>query len=397
MQATSTPPNANGENLILTSPVKVLHIISGDLWAGAEVQAYTLLTSLPQEFELLVILMNHGELEQRLITAGIKTQVIDERSTTSIKIIRELMTCIRHFSPHIIHTHRQKENILGTIANLLSQWPKSKRIRSLRTVHGAPEHSATGLKQLIIKLDQACGNYGQDAIISVSDDLTQKLQGQFKAERIYTIHNGINVQQLAQVKPASDIREGAEKTLHLGIIGRLEAVKRVDIFLQTAAYLIQQAPEQRFHFHVIGDGKLRAQLEELSNQLGLETAVRFHGHRTDSQAAIAAMDFVIMCSDHEGTPMTALETLALGKPLIAHKIGGLAEILQHYPELLVSRHSPEGYGQCLLSLLNTPSQPNLPRHYTSEHNATLTSRLYCEIGNLQVTQGMTQIEMDNVR
>lgn len=381
MKLTSATPNTNSEAPILTPPIKVLHIISGDLWAGAETQAYTLLTSLPKEFELLVMLMNHGELEERLIAAGIQTQVIDERSTKSVTIISKLMQCIRRFSPHIIHTHRQKENILGTIANILSQLPKFTRIRSVRTVHGAPEHNAKGVRKLIIKLDNICGNYGQDAIISVSDDLTQKLQGQFKEKQIHTIHNGINVQQLEKITPAADVREGAENAIHIGIVGRLEPVKRVDIFLQTAAYLIQHAPELTFRFHVIGDGKLRSQLEHLCRQLDLNTTVRFHGHRSDSQAAIAALDFVIMCSDHEGTPMTALETLGLGKPLIAHNVGGLAEVLQNFPEILVNAHDDQGYGECLLGLLKSPAQSKLPPHYTSSHNANLTSRLYREIVN----------------
>lgn len=381
MQANAAMPDSDNENLILTSPMKVLHIISGDLWAGAEVQAYTLLTSLPKHYELLVVLMNHGELETRLIDAGIQTQVIDEQHLKSLKIIRELITTIRRFSPDIIHTHRQKENILGTIANLLSQLPKLTRIHSVRTVHGAPEHNAKGLKKLIVKLDQVCGNYWQDAIISVSNDLTQKLQSQFKAERIHTIHNGINAQQLANLTPAIDIRTGRQKSVHVGIIGRLESVKRVDLFLQTAAYLLQRAPEINFRFHIIGDGKLRQKLEQLSKQLDLNEQVRFYGHRNDSQATIAALDFVVMCSDHEGTPMTALETLALGKPLVAHNVGGLAEILQNHPELLVNNHSAEGYGECILNLLNSPSQASLPKHYRSEQNANLTGQLYCKLLN----------------
>lgn len=381
MRATVTMPNPNDENPILPLPIKVLHIISGDLWAGAEVQAYTLLTSLPAEYELLVILMNYGELEARLNAAGIKTQVIDERHINSLKIINQLIASIRQFSPHIIHTHRQKENILGTIANLLSHWPRSKRARSLRTVHGAPEHKAKGLKQLLIKLDQVCGKYGQDAVISVSNDLTRKLQGQFPAKHIHTIHNGINVAQLKLISPATDVPEHAENSIHIGIIGRLEPVKRVDLFLETAAYLIQHAPEFNFRFHIIGDGKLRQTLEQLTAQLGLTNQVRFHGHRSDSQAAIAALDIIVMCSDHEGTPMTALETLALGKPLIAHKVGGLAEILQTHSELLVDLHSPQGYADSILKQLNAPAQPSLPHHYTNSHNAQLTAQLYNAICN----------------
>lgn len=364
---------------ILPARLKVLHIISGDLWAGAEVQAFTLLRSLKEECNLRAAIMNPGELEQRLQAEGITVDLLDETKLSPLQILNGIIKLIKDFKPDIIHTHRQKENILGTIANYLSQLPRLTRAPSVRTVHGAPEHNANGLKKLVIKLDLACGNHGQDAIISVSNDLSRKLESKFKPGHIHTIHNGINVEQLLQISPATDIRINAEGAVHIGIIGRLEPVKRVDIFLRTAAYLCVNQQIPNLQFHVIGDGKLKTQLHTLAQELGLTDKVRFHGHRSDSQAAIAALDVIIMCSDHEGTPMTALETLALGKPLIAHNVGGLAEILEQEPRLLVSDHSPEGYAHCLKNLLQDPCIPQLPSHYRSHHNAQLTLQLYKKV------------------
>src|SRR6187551_243806 len=128
MQATAITPNPNHETPILTSRLKVLHIISGDLWAGAEVQAFTLVTSLQHQCEIVVALMNHGELENRLIDAGVKTVVIEERSHSGLQITRQLVTLIKHFRPDIIHTHRKKENILGSLANIFASKNPWRRI-----------------------------------------------------------------------------------------------------------------------------------------------------------------------------------------------------------------------------------------------------------------------------
>ncbi len=379
MQATATTPNPNNEKLILPSRLKVLHIISGDLWAGAEVQAYTLLTSLPKECELLAVLMNHGELEQRLLAAGINTRVIDERNTSSLKIIRELASAIRHFSPDIIHTHRQKENILGTVANLISS-PYNKhpwrRIKSVRTTHGAPEHNAHGIRKLQILLDRFCGRYLQDAIISVSNDLAIKLNAHFPQRKIHVIENGIDIEKLRMATPARDIRAGHEHAFHIGILGRLEPVKRVDIFIQAARHLLATKPTRDIRFHVIGDGKLRSELVALADGLELKQHLVFHGHRTDPAQVIAALDMVVMCSDHEGTPMTALETLALGKPLVAHKVGGLTEILNEHAGLLVADHSPQGYSNTILQLMQHPPKVQLKDVYTGNTNAIRTLALY---------------------
>lgn len=380
MQATAPTPNPMNKGSILPSRLKVLHIISGDLWAGAEVQAYTLLTSLPTECELLVILMNHGELEQRLIQAGINTQVIDERNHNGLKIIGKLVAVIRCFTPDIIHTHRQKENILGSLANLIASPFNSQQrwrmIKSVRTTHGASEHNARGIKKLQIWLDHFCGTYLQDAIISVSNDLATKLQVNFPKRKIHIIENGINVKQLRDAEPAQDIRTNHPHAFHIGIIGRLEPVKRVDIFIDMAQHLLANTPSEQIKFHIIGDGKLRNQLITQAETRKLNQHISFYGHRTDPAQVIAALDMVVMCSDHEGTPMTALETLALGKPLVAHNVGGLREILSEQPMLLVDDHSPAGYSNRILQLMQHLPKAQLKEVYTSNTNAIRTLTLY---------------------
>lgn len=74
--------------------------------------------------------------------------------------------------------------------------------------------------------------------------------------------------------------------------------------------------------------------------------------------------------------MTALETLALGKPLIAHSVGGLVEILADYPELLVTDHSPTGYSNKILQIMQTKPTVQLKKSYTSHANAAATLALY---------------------
>ena len=384
MQTSATPPINNDQPPILLPRLKVLHIISGDLWAGAEVQAYTLLTSLKDRCDLHVVLMNDGELAQKLKLANIATEIIDEQHTSAIGIIGKLIALIKTLKPDLIHTHRQKENILTSIANLAANVLPWRRSKSLRTTHGAPEHSATGLKRIIIWLDNIAGRYAQDAVIAVSQDLAGKLANTFPARHIHIIENGIDSNALNRLTPAPDIRAQAEDHIHIGIVGRLEPVKRVDLFIQTAKQLLDAKQKHKLKFHVIGDGKLKNDLTMQAQQLGISDAIAFHGHRTDSTAAIAALDIIIMCSDHEGTPMTALETLALGKPLVAHCVGGLREILADYPELLIEQHSPEGYSRCLLQLFEQPIYTQLKRTYTSEENAARTLQLYQKLTSRDV-------------
>jgi glycosyltransferase involved in cell wall biosynthesis len=367
---------------ILTFRPRVLHIISGDLWAGAEVQAYTLLSALHEHCELLVVLMNQGELADRLAKAGINLNIIDESQTNSLNIFIQLCKTIRGFSPDLIHTHRQKENILGAMANAFAGRFTRKRLwrrcASIRTVHGAPEFASSGFRKIQVWLDRFCGNYQQDAIISVSTDLASKLRGIFLDHKIHIIENGVDLESLQQAIPAKDIRATKPDAYHIGIVGRLEPVKRIDIFLRAARQLLDRTTEP-VYFHIIGDGKLADTLKSLSNELNLSAFVKFHGHRTDPAQTIAALDLVVMCSDHEGTPMTALETLALGKPLIAHSVGGLVEVLVDYPELLVTDHNPIAYANKILQVMQDRPKVTLDSRYTQKANGSATLALYRQL------------------
>ena len=105
--------------------INVLHIASGDLWAGAEVQLFTLAKALnnKQDINISVVLLNHGTLEQKLLRNGINVIVLDESALNGFQILWRLFTAIREIQPDVIHTHRVKENILGSVAALFCNIP----------------------------------------------------------------------------------------------------------------------------------------------------------------------------------------------------------------------------------------------------------------------------------
>ncbi len=357
-----------------------MHIISGDLWAGAEVQAYTLLKHLHHNVELCVILMNEGELSEKLSALGITPIIIPETTHSSLKIIRKLFTHIRQFNPDVIHTHRQKENILGSLANLACVPFSGKLTPSVRTAHGAPEFNPKGKQKIQVWLDRFVGRYLQKRIIAVSEDLAKKLSAIFPVSHIDVIQNGVDIDALKDLaKMPAEFKLNAPDKTHIGIIGRLEPVKRIDLFLDMAAILIQEQPN-KWHFHVIGDGKLKKQLEDQSKHLDISEYVTFHGHRKDIPSCIVALDAIIMCSDHEGTPMTALEALALGTPLVAHSVGGLRELLVNHSQSLVERHNAKGYVDALSYLLSRCIKlPSLPEQYKATQNATSVNASYQQL------------------
>ncbi|WP_196799745.1 glycosyltransferase [Thioalkalivibrio sulfidiphilus] len=364
-----------------------MHIASGDRWAGAEVQLWTLLRHLNKRDDVRAraVLMNEGETADRLREAGIPVDVLDETQLNAFQILMGLRNLMRQHQPDIIHTHRQKENILGSIANTTTL-----RRPSVRTTHGAPEFNhpwSKPHKRLIAWLDWACGRYLQDRVIAVSQDLGRQLEASYPTSKIAVIENGVDIDtvlDLAQETP--DFRQDQPSHKHIGIVGRLESVKRIDIFLHIAEHLLEQDLPWPLSFHVFGDGSLRSELENLSTHLGIADSVRFHGHRNDIAACIDKLDVLVICSDHEGLPMTLLEAMTLRTPVVAHDIGGLAEALaEEHGGLLNADHTADAYAEAVLSLLKDSSlkqkiQSNgferVKRRYSAPTNAERVKTLY---------------------
>ncbi len=367
-----------------TSHLKVLHIASGDLWAGAEVQLFTLVKELHSfpGVTPIVIVLNHGRLEQELRNIGINVTVIKESQLNDIKILLQLINNIRALKPDIIHTHRNKENILGSIAAKLSG-----NIPTLRTVHGAPEHHPAWFhlpKRLILFMDWFCGRYLQRQIIAVSDDLAGILEQDYPSNKVHVIKNGIDVELLNRsVKAVESIPEPGHKIFRIGFAGRLTPVKRVDLFIQTANRLLNIYPELKVSFHIFGEGPLGKELKILSQHLNRDEQVFFEGHCENIHDKVQELDALLITSDHEGLPMILLESMALQTPIVAHAVGGIPDLLdQGNCGILVHEHSPTGYANAIYQLIVEPGNRttivrNALSRVTNLYSAKQNATSYC--------------------
>lgn len=355
--------------------LKVMHIVSGDLWAGAEVQVYTLLSQLRKHCDLTVILLNPGRLERELSGINIPTIIFDESKMNTLSIFLNIVKKMKEKRPQVVHTHRLKENIIGSIANITTI-----RAKCVRTVHGAPEFHPKGWRRISTILDRFSGFYLQDAIIAVSIDLKNDLKRIFPEKKIHIIQNGIDIDRLKRKVEKESFFRDMSSYIHIGIVGRVENVKRIDIFIDMAKILIEKNKNHKFFFHVVGEGSQRRCLEEKAKSYGLSGCMEFYGFRDDVHNIISSLDILIMCSDHEGMPMTALEAIAIGTTVVARNTGGLSEMLENYPLLLVNNHSPQGYASVVTELLNSSSiDVSLPNKFKANFNADKVMKVYKDI------------------
>ena len=149
-------------------------------------------------------------------------------------------------------------------------------------------------------------------------------------ERTTTIHNGVD---LAKFHPRPEQRAEARARWNLpadafvmGGIGRLSYQKNFALFLETAAKVLAKHPAARFV--IAGTGEDEAALRAQASRLGLDSRLQFLGFVGDMTALYPALDLLLLTSRYEGLPITILEAMAVGIPIVASRLDGMLEILR---------------------------------------------------------------------
>jgi len=176
-----------------------------------------------------------------------------------------------------------------------------------------------------------------------------------------TIYPPVDLERLSQIEPTQQSRERLglpAGKLIVGIVARLQRWKGVHVFLEAARELIDEKPELLF-LVVGGQHPLEpdyvTNLQQQSRDLGLHDHVYFTGHQADAAQWMAAMDIVASASFGEPFGMVIIEAMALGKPVIATRLGGPTEIITDGVDgLLVSPGNVAELVQALRRLIDEP-------------------------------------------
>lgn len=310
--------------------MKVCHVAMGDLWAGAEVQLLSLMRYLVRlpGFEWSVILFNEGRLAEELRKLPVSLTVIPEQTFSTIGIAYRLAKTLGKIRPDVVHTHKYKDSFIGALVAKAMGIPHVVRI-----VHGLPE-PFKGLRNAKMAgytaVDRFITGWLVDRVVAVSSDIERVLIGRYGSNRVQCIHNGIDLEAIRVTTPREALRRTwqiAEDAVIIGTAGRLVPVKGHAILLE--AVRILRASKPNVTLLLVGDGPLRSDLETNAKRLGLENAVIFTGHQDQAYDCLNLMDIFVLPSLHEGIPMVLLEALALERPVVATRVGGIPEVITH--------------------------------------------------------------------
>lgn len=364
--------------------VRVCHIISGDLWAGAEVMAYHLMKGLKayDDLALSAILLNEGRLAEELHKLGIMVHLVDESKTSLFHILLGIRQILSKRPPDVIHSHRYKENILAYLISKSIHGPKL-----IGTQHGMPEvyGGETGLKhQLITKLNFFLLSRSFHQAVAVSRDMQNAFVKQygFDKMKVSVIHNGIDV-------PKISTKRYNVCPFVIGSSGRLFSVKDYPFMVEIAKAIREKT--SRVSFNLAGDGPERPKLHTLIQQYALNGIFVLKGHLKDMSAFYQGLDLYLNTSIHEGIPMSVLEAMAHGLPVIAPKVGGFPEIIDDGVDgYLLNERDPRDFAEKCLVLhenkemwqqMSQAARQKVVREFSMENMARQYYNLYLKVIN----------------
>lgn len=167
-----------------------------------------------------------------------------------------------------------------------------------------------------------------DAFIGVADSHARYLieKEHFPTYKVRVVPNGVDASRFHSSRDSASLRQAlglSVTTPVAGIVAALRPEKNHEMFLQVAALVRKDVPDAQFL--VIGDGPERAKLERIAAELNLESTVRFLGTRNDIPELLAALDVFLLTSRIEANPVSILEAMATGKPVVAPRVGSISE------------------------------------------------------------------------
>lgn len=309
---------------------KILQCITLSEAGGAQQIVKALCEGFFEENNIILATAPDGELYTWAKSRGIKTYSLKYmgRSISPINDIKTLIQLIRIImleKPEIVHCHSWKAGVLGRIAAFLC------RVKQIYfTVHGwsVLSYSDRIVKAIFIMLEKLLGMLTTKLICVCEED--RILGAQLKiapSDKFYTIYNGIEdiaKQQLYNIRADYNIPEDA---LLIGTVARIAQQKRCIETAQIAADIMIDRPDVYFIF--IGDGPMFENMSTTVKELGIKDRFILTGNQNNIPDYLKSMDIFLLLSNYEGLPVSILEAMSIGLPVIASDVGGVCELVQN--------------------------------------------------------------------
>lgn len=305
-------------------PPLILHVIEHLIMGGLEQVLVELINRMPPDrFRHAVVCLDRAsDFRARIQDPDIPIHVLGKRPGKDLGVYLKFWKLLGALKPDIVHS--------CNLAALEYQALAAMRgvAGRVHAEHGRDLSDLDGSNLKYLRHRHFFYRFCH-GIVPVSHDLYHWLRERLgqPEEKVFFIGNGIDTDRFTPHSPPlrTAFPEGFRDPdlFVIGAVGRLQGVKDHATLLQAFARL----PGERNRLVLVGDGPLRGNLEVLAEALGIRARVWFAGSREDAPTLLAGLDLFALSSLAEGTPLTVLEAMAAGLPVVATGVGGLPEVV----------------------------------------------------------------------
>jgi len=285
-----------------------------------------------KQFNPIVVCMyKGGKLEEDIRHLNIKTFNLNMISPFNgwldFRAIVKLGRLIKQYDVDIIHAHLVRATVYGGFASLFFRKPL------MVTVHNMEEHQSKG--GLFISLVRKFDRYilsQLKIVVCVSKQVKKHLLKYYKLKenKIFVIHNGIDISKYFTQKQNGKLRKEFNislNTILVGTVARLHKQKGIKYLIEAAEKVLKKY--KKIKFIIVGDGEIKEDLLKIISIKNLGKYIIFAGFRTDIKDILADFDIFVLPSLWEGLPNALLEAMATGLPCIATNVSGNAEVINN--------------------------------------------------------------------
>jgi glycosyltransferase involved in cell wall biosynthesis len=327
--------NGNGK-------IVVTELMASGAGGGAQVHVQNLVEGLdPSRFDVEVITLTDGPAVRRIRAIGTTVHVVEEAEDGAA--LAGVLSLLRQRPPDIIHNHMFRAEVIGTRAALtLAELglPKPYVVSTIHSSRIRSEEDRALLRRLTPSMDR---------LIAVSRATVAKIVAEGRTPApVELIYNGVDLQRYDVTEACCTLPEEygfPEGTPLVGVVARLEPEKGHATLIEAWPLVLEKVPEARLL--IIGEGSQRETLEAQADGLSLlgkecsadscvgtrkarpGAKVLFTGLRDDVPAVTAALDVAVLPSYREAQGLALLEAMALRRPVVATRVGGVPEMIDN--------------------------------------------------------------------
>lgn len=298
--------------------VRVMIVIHGLETGGAEMMVLHLARELSRAGHPVRVVSLHGDetdVAGLMRRAGVDVVALNKAGGPDPRTVLRLRAQMRDFSPAVVHTHLPVLEYVLPAARLYG-----RRVRIIHTVHNLAREETR--HRVLRAVNRRAFSHGV-VPVALNEEVRSSICREYAlpASAVPVVGNGIDLDAFRGPQRRGPRGAGAR----LLCVARLAPAKNHALLLRTVARLRESGRD--VSLTLVGDGPLRGALEERARELGISQRVRFAGRRTDTPAFYRDCDLFVLLSDYEGMPMSIIEAMASGLPVVATRAGGVAELV----------------------------------------------------------------------